>query len=102
MPPSNEAPGAGLPGSSVRCRGVLVSEFAGCLFHALLANPFARSRVRWHAYGLLCRSSQNCAKAIKVIKAYEQAPRVDLENENLLNALTYISFQASLLNVNFQ
>eukprot|EP00581_Thalassiosira_minuscula_P017759 CAMPEP_0183722740 /NCGR_PEP_ID=MMETSP0737-20130205/14604_1 /TAXON_ID=385413 /ORGANISM="Thalassiosira miniscula, Strain CCMP1093" /LENGTH=974 /DNA_ID=CAMNT_0025952969 /DNA_START=188 /DNA_END=3112 /DNA_ORIENTATION=+ len=49
-----------------------------------------RSHVCWHVYGLLHRSSQNYAEAIK---AYKQALRIDSENLQILRDMGLLQIQ---------
>jgi len=54
-----------------------------------------RSHVCWHVYGLLHRSSQNYAEAIK---AYKQALRIDEENLQILRDMSLLQIQMRDLN----
>lgn len=82
---------------TAECYDVVLLIDIICVIIDYLTNPPSspintnnRSHVCWHVYGLLHRSSQNYAEAIK---AYKQALRIDIDNLQILRDMSLLQIQ---------
>ena len=75
------------------CVDFLLLDYTQSPSHSSLSSHIfysIRSHVCWHVYGLLHRSSQNYAEAIK---AYKQALRIDEENLQIMRDMSLLQIQ---------